>query len=176
MKGLMSGRNGGGLRSKNPGAKRKGLIPTSVAVAAAVVLAGFATLAYNKPATPIATRKAPEPAAATLKASRGKGLAVQTDTPAVEVEVVVLTPDGFQPSQISRPVGPFILQVDNRTGMEQIEVTIFQTGAGMIDRARIGSGQIDWNNEYDLAPGSYTLSESSHPAWVCPITIVNNLN
>jgi hypothetical protein len=182
MRGLMNGEHRGGVRSKNPAAKRSRLIPTSIALAAAVVLAGFATLAHNKPATPIATRKTSEPAASTLKSSRGGGLAVQSDIPAVEVEVVVLTPEGFQPSQINRRIGPFILRVDNRTGIEEIEVTIFQQGGtldgpggggGMIDSATIGGGQIDWNSEYDLAPGTYVLGVTGHPDWVCPITIIN---
>lgn len=178
MKGVMNGKHGGGLRGKNPASRRNGLIATSVAVAAAIVLVGFATLAYNKPFTPIATRTAPEPAASTRKNTRAGALAVQTDTPAVEVEVVVLTPDGFQPIQINRPVGPFILQVDNRTGIEEIEVTIQGRTLngphrGIIDSATIGGGQIDWNNEYDLAPDKYVLGVTGHPDWVCPMTIVN---
>jgi hypothetical protein len=170
----MNGKHRSGFRSKNDAARRSVLI-ASILVIAAVVLVGFATLAYNKPAATIPTREAAEPIASTRKNSRLGGVAVQIDTPAVEVEVVVLTPEGFQPSQISRPIGPFILQVDNRTGMEQIEVTIFQPGGGMVDRATIGSGQIDWNSEYDLSPGSYTLSVTGHPEWICPITI-SNLN
>ena len=180
MKGFMSGKHRSGVRSKYH-ATRRGVLIASILVIAAVVL--VATLAYNKPATPIATGKAPEPAVSIRKTNRAGGVAVQSDTPRVEVEVVVLTPEGFEPSGIMRGLGPFILQVDNRTGIEEIEVTIFQqggnidgptgggSGGGMIASATIGGGQIDWNSEYDLASGTYSLGVTGHPEWVCPIII-----
>ena len=184
MKGLMNGKHRGGVRSKNYAARRSGLIATSVITA--VVLVGFATLAYNKPATPSATREAAGQAAPPRKNGRRGRVAVQTDTPRVEVEVVVLTPEGFQPSGIMRGLGPFILQVDNRTGIEEIEVTVSQQGGnidgptggggpggggGMIDSATIGGGQIDWNSEYDLSSGMYLLGVTGHPEWGCQIII-----
>jgi hypothetical protein len=182
MKGFMKGKRGGGVRRNNNPSRSRRLIASSVVIAA-VVLIGFATLAYNKPATPIAIKEAARPAAFIPRSGRAAGVAVQADTPRVEVEVVVLTPEGFQPAGIMRGLGPFILQVDNRTGIEQIEFTILQqggnidgptgggSGGGMIASATIGGGQIDWNSEYDLASGTYVLGVTGHPEWVCPIII-----
>ena len=185
MRILTNSKQGGAVRLKDSTAIRSRLATTAVPVVLAVALAGFATLAYNKPAAPFATRKAAEAVAPTRRNSRAGGVAVQTGTPRVEVEVVVLTPEGFEPGAIMRGLGPFILQVDNRTGIEEIEVAIFQqggnidgptgggSGGGMIDSATIGGGQIDWNSEYDLASGTYWLGVTGHPEWVCPINIVD---
>jgi hypothetical protein len=182
MKGFMNGKRGVGVRRNNHPSRSRRLIASSVVIAA-VVLVGLGTLAHNKPATPIAIKEAAGPAPFIPRGGRAAGVAVQTDTPRVEVEVVVLTPEGFQPAGIMRGLGPFILQVDNRTGIEQIEFTILQqggnidgptgggSGGGMIASATIGGGQIDWNSEYDLASGMYVLGVTGHPEWACPIII-----
>ncbi len=42
----------------------------------------------------------------------------------LEAELITLHPSGFEPSEISRPAGPFILALQNRSGLEQLLLQI----------------------------------------------------
>lgn len=50
--------------------------------------------------------------------------AAQTSPTKIEVELVTLQPHGFEPAELTRPQGRFVLGVDNRSGLEDIQLRL----------------------------------------------------
>lgn len=89
----------------------------------------------------------------------------------LEVEYVTLTRAGFEPAEITRPRGRFMLAVSNRTRLEGIEVRLEREAGGRLHAARIPSMKRNWIEKMDLPPGRYQLTEAGNPGWKCLITI-----
>src|SRR5712692_8736316 len=97
--------------------------------------------------------KALPPASASVAAST-VATAVATPSPQLqvplEVEVVTVSPHGFEPKQIRRPAGPFILLIENRSGLNSIALHLDFTSAvtnvltvGVL-QMQLSRGQLDW--------------------------------
>ena len=43
-------------------------------------------------------------------------------SPQLETELVTITPTGFQPGEITRSQGRFMLAVDNRSGLDEVDL------------------------------------------------------
>lgn len=89
----------------------------------------------------------------------------------LEVEVVTLTEIGFDPPVITRPRGPFILALHNRTGERELVFRISRIQAEQVYEVRVRSGRRSQYQRLDLPLGSYVVSEVNHPAWNCALTI-----
>lgn len=92
----------------------------------------------------------------------------------VEVEILSIQPSGFEPSQITRSSGRFLLAIDNRAEIEDLtlrlnRVSRFQEPA-LLD-VTIPRERLNLDEYINLPPGDYALTEANHPDWVCHITI-----
>ena len=93
----------------------------------------------------------------------------------VEAEVVVLHRWGFDPATLTRPKGKFILVVDNRSGVVDLDLRLDKVAGSRVNEAHAADHrQHDWINAVDLQPGDYQLTEANHPKWMCKITIKPN--
>jgi hypothetical protein len=90
---------------------------------------------------------------------------------APETELITITPNGFDPAEITRPQGRVVVEVDNRSGLEEVTLQLDRTNGGREKEARVPRTTLDWSGEVDLHPGSYVLSEADHPDWACRITV-----
>jgi hypothetical protein len=88
-----------------------------------------------------------------------------------EAEIITIRPNGFEPSEITRPKGRFILAVDNRSGVEEVTLRLDRETGNREREVRVHRKKLDWREVFDLNPGRYTLTEANHPNWVCHITI-----
>ncbi len=88
----------------------------------------------------------------------------------LEAEVIRLLPTGFDPSEISRPPGRFILAVTNRSSAQELDLRLDAEAGNRVHQVRLPRGQLRWKQVIQLPPGNYRLSEASHPGW-CLITI-----
>ena len=88
-----------------------------------------------------------------------------------EVEQITLQLNGFNPGQITRPEGRFILSVHNRSGLDNIKLQFGQENGSRVPALESRKRRLSWADEVDLPPGRYVLSEVSHPRWRCLITI-----
>lgn len=89
----------------------------------------------------------------------------------MEAEIITITPLGFEPLEIMRPAGRFILVVDNRSGLDDVTLRLdLETGQRQ-QEVRIPREHPDWDSVVDLHPGTYLVTEASHPDWLCRITI-----
>ena len=180
-------RDRGGLASRL--GSRRGRIHLSLAIlplVAVTVLAGFAVRVHarrsptsEKTAEGAAgktPRAANKPASAGLT-SKGKKLAapVASPSPSMEAEVVVVMPDGFQPAAITRPQGSFDLVIENHSGADQVNFNMTLEGGSGTNAFEVlmAKAQVSFYSELDLAPGTYDLTEASHPDWLCRVTITN---
>lgn len=89
----------------------------------------------------------------------------------VETELITVRSTGFEPAEITRPQGRVFFEVDNRSGLSEINLQLVAEHGNRLHQARVRREQLDWYQELDLQPGRYLLTEADHPGWVCRITI-----
>jgi hypothetical protein len=97
--------------------------------------------------------------------------ATQSNPSSVEAESITLLPRGFEPSQITRPEGMFLIAVDNRSGLDDVTFRLDREAGGRLREAPVSRKKAAWRDLVDLTPGTYLLTEASHPAWHCRIVI-----
>lgn len=90
----------------------------------------------------------------------------------LQAELIALRPTGFEPAEITRPKGVFLLAVDNRTGTDDDLTFIVGRVNGAREREVKQVGRrIRWRTVMDLDPGDYALRVVEHPEWICHIAI-----
>jgi len=89
----------------------------------------------------------------------------------VQAELITVTPTGFEPSELTRPKGRFLLAIDNQSGLDEVEFYFERETGGRLNVALSRRGKIAWREIVDLAPGSYVLRAMHDESWRCRITI-----
>lgn len=103
---------------------------------------------------------------------RASALPATSQTERVESELITISPSGFQPAEITRPPGRFLLAVENRSGLSAIDFRLDAERGNRVFQVNRTWERADWNELLNLAPGRYVLTEASHPEWQCVITII----
>lgn len=87
-------------------------------------------------------------------------------------ELVTIRPTGFDPLRVSRPKGPFLLAVENRSGLEEISLQLSrETGSKeKLHEVKVNRKVLDWRGVVDLPPGSYILTETKQ-GWTFRLTV-----
>lgn len=85
--------------------------------------------------------------------------------------VLVLRPNGFEPSQVSWPKGRFFLTVENHTRARELKLQLSRENGDRLKEVTQKMRRERGVGILDLHPGEYVLSEASHPNWACRITI-----
>lgn len=119
-----------------------------------------------------------EPAAAQSRPVSAAQSKPPGQVPKERVEMVQITvrPTGFEPAEIEYPPKPFLLAVDNQSGMDSLELELFQEEREGKTRAKIRDLSMSPTSFSKreitvLKTGRYVLREVSHPDWVCHVTI-----
>ena len=136
--------------------KSRACISSSMAIAIAVVvvvIASFARSAYMKKDVTLLPQQ-PQ------KQDR------------LETELITLQQMGFEPNEIRRPQGVFVLGVDNRSGLEALDLRLVRADGQRLNVLQARKRKLSWREVVDLAPGQYLLSEANHPEWTCNVTIL----
>ena len=95
-----------------------------------------------------------------------------TPTPStISVETVTLTPQGFEPAQITPSASRFVLGVDNRLIRLDLSLELLRENNHKMHELKIAKGQIRLRKLLNLAAGSYTLQVVGHPEWRCNIVV-----
>ncbi len=109
------------------------------------------------------------------KRSHKKPVVDQGQKRRIEPFIVTLKPTGFEPAELTRPRGMFLLIVDNRSNNPDLLFRLDgENGKREHEQQTRKGGRLDWNKPLDLPPGRYLLTETNHPEWVCKITITAN--
>jgi hypothetical protein len=91
----------------------------------------------------------------------------------LEVELVTLQPDGFEPAEITRPQGRFVLGIDNRSGLEDIQLRLERADGSRVPILNGRKRRLSWREEVDLPTGQYVIRETNQREWNCLITITS---
>lgn len=91
-----------------------------------------------------------------------------------EVVSITITPNGFYPAELTRPSDPFLLQLSNKSGLDEVTVQAHRIQhnerSKVLDiNMMLTSSKKD--KPLKLPPGRYELTEASHPNWSCSIVI-----
>jgi hypothetical protein len=89
----------------------------------------------------------------------------------MEVERITVRRYGFEPAQITRPAGPFVLALDNRGGTKELDLRLTRAEGGWGRQRRLSGRASRWRAVVDPPPGLYVLREADHPGWECRILI-----
>src|SRR5437879_5246100 len=73
----------------------------------------------------------------------------------IEAELISVRPSGFEPTQITRPKGPFLLAIENRSGLKEIEFQLGVQGGTHLFQVKRSWERSDWNQVIDPPPGQY---------------------
>ena len=80
------------------------------------------------------------------------------------VAIIALQPSGFDPEKIIGLGSPFVLSVDNRTGLEDIVLVLSDPAGNKLREIRLLRKR-KWKEVINLPSGRYTLTEAGHPDW-----------
>ena len=84
--------------------------------------------------------------------------------------MITVTPRGFEPAEIARPAGPFVLMAENR-GRREVSLRLDREVGGSVNEKRVPLEVPDWSELLDLTPGRYVLADADDPERVCLINI-----
>lgn len=87
------------------------------------------------------------------------------------VEMISVGPDGFQPANLTRPSGRFLLAINNRSGLKELTFRLIREDGRLMQEARVDPKQPNWRSLVNLPAGTYRLTETSHGEWVCRMVI-----
>lgn len=90
---------------------------------------------------------------------------------AFEAELVTVTPTGFEPTEITRPQGRFLLAIDNRSGLDDVDLYLERETGGRANVVLSRRGKLAWREAIDLPPGTYLLRAGNDESWRCRISI-----
>jgi len=89
-----------------------------------------------------------------------------------EIELITLRPAGFEPSEITRSKGAFVLFVDDRSGKENSSLLLQRFNSERLRCISINRKKSEWHDVIDLGPGTYVLQDASNPELRCQIMIL----
>jgi hypothetical protein len=95
----------------------------------------------------------------------------------LESEHITIRPTGFEPSEIKRPAGRVLLSVNDRSGLDSLDLRVDAERLHRLFEVRVPQdtkGRREWRQVIVLVPGHYVLTEAGHPDWSCRITITTN--
>jgi hypothetical protein len=89
----------------------------------------------------------------------------------LQSEVITITRHGFEPRELSRPAGPFLLLLENRSGLRAMLLQLKSEDGQTVRETHLTREESDWNSVVNIPPGRYLLTEANHPRWSCAVTI-----
>lgn len=89
----------------------------------------------------------------------------------IEAETITLSPTGFEPAEIRRPAGRFLLAVNDLSGLDETAIRLESEGGQVLHEAMLGRRQQKWRKVVDLTAGAYVLTVAGSPEWRCQIFI-----
>lgn len=88
--------------------------------------------------------------------------------------LITLKSQGFDPPEIRPQAGRFLLSIDNRSGVAELVLKLSRADGTQLKELRVSDVGGDWNEAFDLAPGTYRLVEATHSNWICVIIVPQN--
>jgi hypothetical protein len=77
--------------------------------------------------------------------------------------------DGFTPAEVQRAAGTFAIAVVNSAIAGEYTLQLKTQDGTVLKEVQVQQGSAAWT--VTLSAGEYTLTEASHPQWLCRITV-----
>lgn len=141
------------LKSQKPHPKLPFVLSLSGLLVAAVVIAvvGVSTSGLTGPAG-------------------AAGAAVYAAPAGVQDELQIqLSGDGFSPSEVQHAAGTFAIAVENSNVSGAYTLRLKAADGTVVKEVQVQKGSAAWT--VTLSAGEYTLTEASHPQWLCRIIV-----
>jgi hypothetical protein len=90
-----------------------------------------------------------------------------------QVELITIKDSGFEPAELTRPQGDFLLAVTNDTYLPEPELHLHRVRGERLKALKMRGGAYHLNELLSLPPGEYALVEASRPDQVCRISITS---
>ena len=97
--------------------------------------------------------------------------AIQSDADKFEVELVTLRASGFEPLEIRRPKGSFVLLVEDRSGKDNSSFTLRDVKGQHLRNVNTSRTKFEWHDVLSLQPGDYLLTSNNSDS-ACHLTIL----
>lgn len=111
------------------------------------------------------------PAPTTSSASTASSETGASGAQPEEVETITLTPFGFEPREMTRPPGPFVIAVHNQSNSPDVSLRLSRVQGESLREVRLSPGKRRWEQRLALGAGEYILSEANRPEWTCRINV-----
>jgi len=95
----------------------------------------------------------------------------QNPNATVQAELLTITSTGFEPTELTRSNGRFLLAIDNRSGLDDIQLYFERETGGPVNVPLSHRSKLAWRDIIDLQPGTYLLRARNDDSWRCRITI-----
>ena len=95
----------------------------------------------------------------------------QNPNATVQTELITITSTGFEPTELTRPKGRFLLAIDNRSGLDDVQFYFERETGGPVNVPLNHRRKLAWRDIIDLQPGTYILRTRNDDSWRCRITI-----
>ncbi|HJP93168.1 MAG TPA: hypothetical protein VJ875_14515 [Pyrinomonadaceae bacterium] len=79
----------------------------------------------------------------------------------LEVEFITLRPSGFEPSEIRRPKGSFVLLVEDRSGKANSLFTLQRIQGEHLREINTNRMKFEWYDVLNLPPGDYLVIDNN---------------
>jgi hypothetical protein len=89
-----------------------------------------------------------------------------------EIELITLRPAGFEPSEITRPKGSFVLFLDDRSGKDKSSLVLQRVNGERLRAINMERKKSNWHDVANLTPGTYILHDANNSELRCQITIL----
>src|SRR5687768_5331489 len=81
----------------------------------------------------------------------------------LEVERITIREWGCEPKQINREAGPFLLIIQNQSGLPEIDLSLLEESGHVRNRVPDIRNALTWRQRLELPPGTYSIKETNHP-------------
>lgn len=89
----------------------------------------------------------------------------------IQVILLTLRAEGFEPAEMPLPAGEYLLVVKNRSGLDEVDVRLVRENGEHMGQTKVGARNKDWKQRLKLKAGTYLLSEVNHPDWASRIVV-----
>lgn len=148
-----------------PRAWRRGVI--AMALVSMLLIAGAAAGARLLGGKPVDSAAVGGKSKASVRASLRSSSTAQARDGA---HSVMLRSTGFEPDEMTRPVGRFTLAVDKESIREEVVMQLSSDDGTFSEQYTVPADAPNWYRRIQLQQGSYRITVVNHP-WTCHITI-----
>jgi hypothetical protein len=82
---------------------------------------------------------------------------------------IQLSENGFSPTEVQLAAGTFAIAVANSNVEGEYTLSLKAADGTVVKEVQVQKGSAAWT--VTLSAGEYTLTEASHPQWLCRITV-----